>query len=142
MDWMLLPLKRYAKFSGRARPKEYWMYALFLLIAMLALSIIEAGLGIGSSSDWAYRNGWNMGAGASHEGGPLIGLFALGTFIPSLAVGVRRLHDTDRSGWWLLLAFIPIIGAVWLLVLMVLGGTHGQNRFGADPLEVGEGGDL
>ncbi len=139
MNWMTLPLKRYAQFSGRSRPTEYWMYVLFLLLCMIGLGIVESMLGLGSTRDWAYRNGWNMGAGAAHEGGPLIGLFALATFIPSIAVAVRRLHDTDRSGWWMLLAFLPLIGAVWLLILMVLGGTRGPNRFGQDPVEVGEG---
>lgn len=135
MEWMLLPLRRYAQFSGRARPKEYWMYVLFLMLCMAGLTVIETGLGLGSSADWAYRNGWNMSAGATHQGGPLIGLFALGTFLPSLAVSVRRLHDSDRSGLWLLLAFLPLIGTVWLFVLMVIGGTRGPNRFGDDPVE-------
>lgn len=135
MEWMLLPLKRYAQFSGRSRPKEYWMYALFLFLCMIALSIVEATFGLGITHEWAYRNGWNMGAGASRQGGPLIGLFALGTLIPSVAVAVRRLHDTDRSGWWLLLAFLPIIGAIWLFILMIIGGTRGSNRFGPDPVE-------
>lgn len=140
MYWMTLPLKRYAEFAGRARPKEYWMYALFLFLCMAALNIIEGMLGLGTSREWVYRNGWSMGAGASHEGGPLVGLFALGTLVPSIAVAVRRLHDTDRSGWWMLLAFLPFIGWIWLFVLMVLGGTRGPNRFGPDPVEVGEGG--
>lgn len=74
MDWMTLPLKRYAEFSGRARPKEYWMYALFLFLCMAVLNIIEGMVGLGAPPEWAYRNGWNMGAGAHHEGGPLIGL--------------------------------------------------------------------
>lgn len=135
MEWMLLPLKRYAQFSGRARPKEYWMYVLFLFLCMIALSIVETMLGLGTSNRWAYHHGWMMGAGAYHHGGPLIGLFWLGTLIPSIAVGVRRLHDTDRSGWWLLLWFIPFVGWIVLLVFLVMGGTRGPNRFGPDPVE-------
>ena len=139
MDWMTLPLKRYAQFSGRARPKEYWMYALFLFLCLIGISIVETMLGLGDTREWAYRSGWNMAAGAHHEGGPLFGLFALGTFIPSIAVAVRRLHDSDRSAWWLLLAFLPVVGWIWLFVLMVMGGTRGPNRFGPDPVEAGEG---
>ncbi|TNE44449.1 MAG: DUF805 domain-containing protein [Sphingomonadales bacterium] len=135
MDWMLLPLKRYAEFSGRSRPREYWMYVLFLFLCMTGLTIVERMFGLGISHEWAYRNGWNLGAGASHQGGPLIGLFALGTFIPSLAVAVRRLHDSNRSGWWLLLAFFPVIGTLWLFILMIIGGTRGPNCFGPDPVE-------
>lgn len=135
MDWMLLPLKRYAQFSGRSRPKEYWMFCLFLLLCMAGLTFAETVLGLGSTYDWVYRNGWNMSAGAGHEGGPLVGLFALVTLIPSLAVAVRRLHDSDRSGFWLLLAFLPLIGAIWLLVLMIMGGTRGPNRYGPDPVD-------
>ena len=71
---------------------------------------------------------------ASFNGGILSILWALGNFLPSLAVGVRRLHDTDRSGWWLLIAFIPLIGAIVLLVFFCTRGTPGPNRFGNDPL--------
>lgn len=142
MEWMLLPLKRYAKFSGRARPKEYWMYVLFLILCMIGLSIVETMLGLGETRRWAQHDGWTFGAGAYHRGGPLVGLFILGTLIPSLAVGVRRLHDTDRAGWWLLLWLLPFFGWIVLLVFLVSGGTRGPNRFGPDPVEVGEGSDL
>lgn len=134
-EWMLLPLRRYFEFSGRSRPREYWLFALFLFLCMLVLSIAEGVLGLGSSEEWFYRNGFNMRAGASHQGGVLVGLFALATLIPSIALTVRRLHDTDRSAWWLLLAFIPLIGQIWLLILMIIGGTRGPNRFGPDPVE-------
>jgi len=134
-QWMLLPLRRYFEFSGRSRPREYWSYVLFLFLAAIVISIVEGLFGFGQSSEWLYRNGWNLRAGARHEGGPLFGLFALVTFIPSIAVAVRRLHDSDRSAWWLLLAFLPLIGQIWLLVLMIIGGTRGPNRFGPDPVE-------
>ena len=142
MEWMILPLRRYAEFSGRARPKEYWMYVLFLILCSMAISIVETALGLGTTNRWAYREGWMMGAGAAHSGGPLTALFWLGTFVPSLAVSVRRLHDTDRSGWWLLLWLIPFVGWIVLLVFMVMVGTRGPNRFGSDPVEVGEGREL
>ena len=117
MDWYLKVLKQYADFEGRARRKEYWMYALFNLLALLVAAILDNVLGL-------TRNGFI---------GPVYGLYALATFIPGLAVGVRRLHDTDRSGWWLLLAIIPLIGAIVLLVWCATEGTRGSNQFGDDP---------
>lgn len=139
MDWMLLPLRRYMSFGGRSRRREYWMFALFLLLCMIGLRAIEAMLGIESAGEWAYRNGWEMGVWEKVEGGPLVGFFALGTLLPSLAVSIRRLHDSNRSGWWMLLALVPILGTIWLLILMLVRGTHGPNRYGADPKLVGEG---
>lgn len=141
MHWMLLPLRRYARFSGRARPREYWMYTLFLILCFIGLNIVEGMLGLGMTQRWAAQpvpGGMAWGGGVWHDAGPLVGLFSLATLIPSLAVGVRRLHDTDRSGWWLLIALIPLIGGIVLLVFMVSGGTRGPNRFGPDPVEVGE----
>ena len=142
MHWMLLPLRRYARFTGRARPREYWMFVLFLILCLVALSFVEAALGLGETQRWAAQpmpGGWGWGGGVRHNGGPLIKLFMLATLIPGLAVGVRRLHDTDRSGWWLLIGLIPLIGAIVLFVFLVSGGTRGPNRFGPDPIEVGEG---
>ncbi|MCP5399605.1 MAG: DUF805 domain-containing protein [Sphingobium sp.] len=136
MDWMLLPLRRYATFGGRSRRKEYWMYALFLMLCMIGLRIIEDMFGFETMGEYAYRNGLELGVWEKVEGGRLVGLFALATLIPSIAVAVRRLHDTDRSGWWMLLAFIPLIGTLWLLILMVLRGTRGPNRFGPDPVGI------
>jgi len=102
-------LTKYATFAGRARRSEYWYFTLFNTIVSIALDV--AGL-------------------------DQIGLFyALVTFLPSLAASVRRLHDTDRSGWWLLLMFIPIIGWILLIVWFASRGTAGTNRFGDDPLE-------
>jgi uncharacterized membrane protein YhaH (DUF805 family) len=124
MEWATLPLKKYADFSGRARRKEYWMFTLLLLVAGFVLGIVEGVLGL---------------SGTVGPYGPLSLLFMLAIIVPSIAVGVRRLHDTGRSGWWLLLYFLPIIGAIVLLVFMVLDGTRGPNEYGADPKE-GEGG--
>ena len=141
MEWMLMPLRRYAEFSGRSRRKEYWMYVLLLIIVGVVLGAVEAALGLDKTVG-PY--------------GPLSALLALATFVPSLAVGIRRLHDTDRSGWWMLIAVVPYalmvvlllsgnivlagtVGlvaaacAIGLLVLMVLDGTKGPNRFGPDP---------
>lgn len=138
MEWMLLPLRRYAKFSGRARPKEYWMFALFLLLCFIVIAIVEGALGLSTTEHWVRRGQWWADAGYSTRGGPLTGLLTLAIFIPSLAVGVRRLHDTDRRGWWLLIVFFPIIGSIVLLIFFIMSGTRGPNRFGPDPVEVGE----
>ena len=123
MNWYLKALKNYVGFSGRARRKEYWMYTLFTIIFMVIAYMIDHWLGLASE-----RNGY----------GPVYGLYALATFLPSLAVTVRRLHDTDRSGWWALIGLIPLLGAIVLLVFMVLEGTRGSNRFGPDP-KAGDG---
>ena len=120
MEWMLLPLKRYAEFSGRSRRKEYWMFFLFTIMVGIVLGIIDAVLGL------------NFGSGFGSNG-VLGSLFSLATLVPSLAVGIRRLHDTDRSAWWLLLVLLPIIGWIVLLVFYCTEGTRGSNRFGDDP---------
>jgi uncharacterized membrane protein YhaH (DUF805 family) len=138
MEWMLLPLRRYAKFSGRARPKEYWMFFLFLLIGFVLVAIVEGLLGLSTTQHWVNSGPWWASAGYRTEGGPLTGIFALGVLIPYLAVAVRRLHDTDRRGWWLLIGFLPLIGGIVLLVFFIIGGTRGPNRFGSDPVEQGE----
>ncbi|MDF0541896.1 DUF805 domain-containing protein [Sphingobium sp. H39-3-25] len=138
MEWMLLPLRRYTKFSGRARPKEYWMFALFGMIVCFVLAIVESALGLSTAQHWMERGPWWASAGYSTQFGPLVGLFVLLTLIPSIAVAVRRLHDSDRRGWWLLIGFLPLIGGIVLLVFFIIGGTRGPNRFGPDPVEVGE----
>ena len=119
MEWMLLPLKRYADFSGRSRRKEYWMFVLGVFIVAIVLSIIEGMVGLSGMVGGVY--------------GPLTTLFFLGILVPSIAVQVRRFHDQDKSGWFVLLALIPFLGGIAVLVFMCLEGTRGPNRFGADP---------
>jgi uncharacterized membrane protein YhaH (DUF805 family) len=135
MEWMLLPLKRYAQFSGRSRRKEYWMYTLFIILAGIVLSIVDSILGLGGH---AVLTSETSPSGAFYGGlvnrGLLSNLFTLATFIPGLAVAVRRLHDTNRSGWWFLLVFIPLIGAIVLLIWFCTAGTPGPNNYGNDPL--------
>jgi uncharacterized membrane protein YhaH (DUF805 family) len=123
MEWMLMPLKRYADFSGRSRRKEYWMFVLGIFLAAIVLSIIEGILGLSGMVGGVY--------------GPLTTILLLGVLIPSIAVQVRRFHDQDKSGWFLLLAFIPFIGGLIVLVFMCLEGTKGPNRFGPDPKDPG-----
>ena len=124
MDWMLMPLRRYAEFSGRSRRKEYWMFFLGVFIVSFVLQIVEGIVGLSGMIGGLY--------------GPLTTIFLLGILIPNIAVGVRRLHDTDRSGWWLLIALVPLIGGLVLLYFFVSDGTQGTNQYGPDPKNPGE----
>lgn len=118
MNWFMAALQKYATFSGRAQRAEYWYFLLFYIIIYVALMIVD---GITGSLN------------AESGLGLLSGLFALGMLVPSLAVSVRRLHDTDRSGWWLLIGIIPLIGGIILLVFTAQDGTQGDNSFGSNP---------
>ena len=130
MEWMLMPYRRYADFSGRSQRKEYWMFALFqFIVAMVLLAIMFVG-GMGSVNE---MTGQAEPGTLFYIGIGLLVIFGLGTFIPSLAVSVRRFHDQDKSGWFLLLQLIPYIGGIIVLVFMCLDGTRGPNRFGPDP---------
>jgi len=128
MEWMLLPYRRYFEFRGRSRRKEYWLFVLFQLLVSLVIAALFGNPGY-------ERVGMFLGVSStlSTTGAILQNLFALASFIPSLAVAVRRLHDQDRSGWLLLLVLIPFLGWFALIVLMCLDGTRGPNRFGPDP---------
>ncbi|MFI9123725.1 DUF805 domain-containing protein [Streptomyces bikiniensis] len=112
MNWYLDVLKKYAVFSGRARRKEFWMFQLFNVIAGIILMTVDMLLG-------TY---------------PLLyAVYALGVFLPSLGLSVRRLHDTGRSGWWLLIGLVPFVGGIVLLVFTVLEGEQQQNAYGPNP---------
>lgn len=128
MNWMTLPYRRYAEFSGRSRRREYWSFALFYLLIMVALNIVFGTNDVESGGGTFVYGTRLVGAGS------WIGsLFWLVSLIPGLAVSVRRLHDQDRTGWLLLLWLIPFLGWFAILVLMCLEGTRGPNRFGPDP---------
>jgi uncharacterized membrane protein YhaH (DUF805 family) len=118
IEYMTLPLKRYADFSGRSRRMEYWMFIVGYIGAFIVTSIVDRVLGMGGMVGGVY--------------GPLTLLLALGCFVPSLACLIRRLHDQDKSGWFALLGLIPIANIV-LLVFMFLEGTKGDNKYGPDP---------
>ena len=132
MNWYVKALKQYVDFRGRARRKEYWMFTLFNVIILAVLELVDRALGLGNFGGTADGSG----VSASVNLGLFSGLYSLAVLLPSLAVAVRRLHDTDRSGWWILLGIIPIIGAIVLLVFYCLAGTRGPNRHGADPKAV------
>ena len=118
MEWYLKVIKQYTDFKGRARRKEYWMFFLFNAIFLAILSLIDQFTGT-YNSDWGY--------------GLLSGLYSLAVLIPGIAVAARRLHDTGKSGWMLLIAFIPLIGVIWLLVLFVTDSDPGSNKYGPNP---------
>ena len=118
IDWATLPLKKYTDFSGRAPRAEYWWFYLLIIIVYVVAMIVDSILG----TDQAVG-----------PYGIVMANSMLALLVPSLAAGVRRLHDTERSGWWLLIAFIPLIGVIVLLVFFVSGGTAGPNKFGDDP---------
>ena len=118
MDWYLEVLKKYAVFEGRAGRKEYWFFILFNILISMALGYV----------DWLIGN-INPETGL----GVLSGIYALGVMIPGMAVSVRRLHDTDRSGWWLLITFVPVIGAIVFLYFMVLDSNPETNEYGTSP---------
>ena len=119
MEWYLKVVKEnYANFDGRARRKEYWMFLLFNIIFAIAAMILDNVLGIAIE-----------GVGY----GPLYGIYALALFIPGLALSVRRLHDVGKSGWFMFIALVPIIGGIWLLILACTDGDSGDNEYGSNP---------
>lgn len=149
IDWAKRPLQKYADFSGRAPRAEYWWFVLAIIVAFVVLTIVESMLGINRMVMGVY--------------GPLVVLLWLATLVPQIAVAVRRLHDTNRSGWWLLIVAIPyailgftmgqaaasgdvsgmataglfslvaLAGAIVMIVFLVLPGNSGDNKYGPDP---------
>jgi uncharacterized membrane protein YhaH (DUF805 family) len=104
MHWMILPLQRYAEFSGRSTRREYWFFQLFYVLALILSFLVHL---------WP--------------------IFMLAMIVPMLAVTVRRMHDHDKSGWFLLLSLVPFIGGLIVMAFMVMPGTDGENSFGQDP---------
>jgi uncharacterized membrane protein YhaH (DUF805 family) len=123
--------RKYVTFSGRACRSEYWWYILFSIIVSVVIAFVESALGLGAGQ---VTSSPDAGFSASYAGGPLSIIWSLLNILPSIAVGIRRLHDTDRSGWWLLIGLVPLVGFIVLLVFFCSKGTTGANRFGNDPL--------
>ena len=118
MNWYLQVLQKYAVFSGRARRKEYWFFVLFNTIFSIVFTVVDGVTGTFDPT---------LGMG-------LISLiYTLAVLVPSLSVTVRRLHDIGRSGWWLLIVLIPLLGAIIILVFMILDSKPEENQYGANP---------
>jgi len=121
MNWYLIALKKYAVFSGRSRRKEYWYFYLFYILFIFVLTFIDVMIG-------TYDEVAEIGLFA--------GVFILFMLIPLLAASVRRLHDTDRSGWWLLINLIPLIGVIVFTVFTLQDSKPGENQYGSSPKNV------
>ncbi|KAB7770824.1 DUF805 domain-containing protein [Xanthomonas maliensis] len=125
MEWMLLPLKRYADFNGRSRRKEYWMFALMQFIVMVVLGGLFAVAAAMGGEQGPGPLAWALFA--------VLMLFVLALIVPSIAVQVRRFHDQGKSGWFWLINLVPYVGGLIVLVFMCLEGTSGPNAYGEDP---------
>jgi uncharacterized membrane protein YhaH (DUF805 family) len=124
MHWYLEALKQYAAFSGRSRRKEYWYFVLFNFLISIGIGLVSSAAGAILSVEW-------LGFAA-------VLLYFLAVLTPAVAVTVRRLHDTGRSGWWILLGVVPVLGVIMLL-FMVQGSEAGQNSYGPNPKEARAG---
>jgi uncharacterized membrane protein YhaH (DUF805 family) len=113
VGWFVEVLKKYAVFSGRARRQEYWMFT--LIVSLIYIGLIVLGLAMDTEV-------------------PELVFFAA-IFLPSLAVSVRRLHDTGRSGWWVLIGIVPCVGTIVTIIFMATEGQRGENQYGPDPKE-------
>ncbi len=111
MKWFIQAFKKYAVFNGRARRKEFWMYYLFLIIFMVVAAVIDAAMG----------------------SFVLSAIFTLVTLVPTLSVYIRRLHDTGRSGWWILISLIPLVGGLVLFYFLISDGGVEDNQYGESP---------
>lgn len=118
MNWYLTVLRNYANFDGRARRREYWIFAVLNSVFLIIAMVLDNMLGLTS-----------MTSGFS----PLYAFYFLATLVPSLAVTVRRLHDTRRSGWYFFVSLIPFIGGIWLFILMILDSDPYENGYGQSP---------
>ncbi len=118
MNWYLKALKQYTVFRGRARRKEYWFFLLFQVLFLIIAALLDTVLGINFQGK---------------RFGPLYIVVAIVQILPGLAVSVRRLHDVGKSGWFLLLNLIPIIGGFWLLILVCRDSMPGENQYGPNP---------
>jgi uncharacterized membrane protein YhaH (DUF805 family) len=128
MDSYKASLRKYADFSGRASRREFWTFTLINLLIIVVIMIPAQMMGAGSATTSA-----SPGAIALFV---LLGLFDLAILIPTLAVSVRRLHDSGRSGWWWFIQLVPAIGGIWFLILLVLDSQPAANQWGPNPKEM------
>lgn len=118
MDAVRTCLSKFIDINGRARRSEYWWFFLFNVLVQIVATVFDSALGMGGPQSV----------------GLLAPLASLALLLPAITAGVRRLHDRDMSGWWMLIVFFPILGFIALIVIFVMKGTEGENRFGPDPL--------
>ena len=118
MNWYVAVLQKYFDFGGRARRAEYWNFVLFNMIASILLIVVDQVIGTGSLESGT---------------GLLSGIYTLAVLLPSLGVSVRRLHDTGRSGWWLLISLVPLVGLIVLLIFTISDSDAGSNQYGPSP---------
>ena len=130
MHYYISVLKNYANFKGRARRSEYWYFILFNMIFGIIAGIIDQMLGTTFTLDIVDQ-------AVQLPYGYVYLFYSLAVFIPGLAVTVRRLHDTSKSGWLFFIVLIPLAGAIWLLVLLFTDSTVGINKYGPNPKGIG-----
>lgn len=121
MNWYLQVIKQYAVFSGRARRREFWIFTIFNMIFIIITMELDNILGL-TIGEFPF--------------GFIYFIYAIVVFIPSIAVSVRRMHDIGKSGWMLLIGFIPVLGAIWLIVLTLTDSQFGENKYGPNPKEI------
>jgi uncharacterized membrane protein YhaH (DUF805 family) len=128
MEWYLKCLRQYADFSGRAQRKEYWMFTLFNVIILFCIWLLDVVILISGFSEVVII--YYLAASRV-----VLMIYNLAVLFPAIAVTTRRLHDTGRSGWWLLLFLVPVVGWIVLFIFMLLKGDSGENEYGYDPLD-------
>lgn len=126
MNYYFSVLKKYAVFEGRARRAEYWYFCLFNIIISMILSILGKAIGVFNITFGTFGSEINI----------LSAIYGLVLLIPGLAVAVRRLHDVGKSGWMILINLIPLIGTIWILILMIRNSVPGDNEYGPNPKNV------
>jgi uncharacterized membrane protein YhaH (DUF805 family) len=120
VNWLVNPLKKYVVFSGRASRKEYWMFVLWIILIYLVLVLLDNFLKIKLDDVPSFV-------------ALLSRIWAWAVALPLVSICVRRLHDTSRSAWWLMIGLVPVLGLIGLFVYMIMNGTTGNNKFGLDP---------
>ena len=136
MKYVINVFKKYAVFKGRARRAEYWSFVLFnaiILIPLYIWNIQSKSIIVDNSVKISLTNSSIHAAPVIQSA--ILSLYLLVTFLPSLSVMVRRLHDSGKSGWWWFLGIIPVIGPLCIIILMTLNSTSGENKYGSNPKE-------
>jgi uncharacterized membrane protein YhaH (DUF805 family) len=120
----------YANFEGRARREEFWMFNLFHILFFMVPYFVGIGLAVSNPESPSFMIIF-----------AIVGLYVLASFVPGLAITVRRLHDVGKSGWYYFISFIPLVGAIWLFVLLVTDSEYGENIYGPNPKGIGNTSD-